>query len=115
MMFFDDDDEATANIQQQVVKHVSRVFDLDFDEAEGEIVNTDTYERIRAELVSRIIELLNTNVEKLFAVLYRIDVTEEKVNEVFNKALPPDVPDMLADLIMERQIQKARSRKEHKP
>jgi hypothetical protein len=111
----DGTDKEEDNIQLQVVHHVSKVFDLNFEDDGSEVVNSDTFQRIRSELVNKIIELLNTNAEKLFAVLYRIDVAEDKVNDVFNNALPPDVPDLLADLIMERQTQKARSRREYKP
>ena len=43
------------------------------------------------------------------SILYRIDVSEKKVNEIFATALAPDVPDLLADVIIERQLAKART------
>jgi len=71
---------------------------------------TTTLETIREALAERIIELLNRNPEKLMVLLYRIDVSEPRVNEIFSTALPPDVPELLADLIIERQLAKAETR-----
>ena len=45
-------------------------------------------------------------------ILYRIDVSERNVNEIFSKSIPPDVPELIADLIIERQLAKARTRAE---
>ena len=71
-----------------------------------------TLEEIRKGLVERIIHLLNVNPEKLMSILYRIDVSETRVNEIFAHAMPPDIPEQLADLIIERQLQKARTRRQ---
>lgn len=65
---------------------------------------------IREALANRIVELLNSNPEKLMMLLYRIDVSEPRVNEIFNNSIPPDVPEALADLIIERQLAKAETR-----
>lgn len=65
---------------------------------------------IREALADRIVQLLNSNPERLMMVLYRIDVSETRVNEIFNTALPPDVAELLADLIIERQLAKAETR-----
>ena len=69
-----------------------------------------TLDTIREALANRIVELLNSNPEKLMMLLYRIDVSEPRVNEIFKNALPPDVPEALADLIIERQLAKAETR-----
>lgn len=73
----------------------------------------DVLREIRLALVEKIIQLLNSNPERLMAILYRIDVREAVVNEIFATALAPDVPDLIADLIIERQLAKARTRAEH--
>jgi len=69
---------------------------------------------VRARLVERIIQLLNTNPERLMAILYRIDVSEARVNEIFSTALPPDMPERIADLVIERQLAKAETRARYK-
>lgn len=94
------------DIQRSASAIIARAFDLDIDEH-------DAYKRIRDQVLNRIIELLTRNPEKLMSILYRIDVPEAVVQSIFDTALPPDVPDQLADLVMERQLAKARTRAEH--
>ena len=83
---------------------IAIAFDMD------DIVVATTLDSIREALVHRIVELLNRNPEKLMMHLYRIDVSEVRVNEIFSSALPPDVAELLADLIIERQLAKAETR-----
>jgi len=92
-------------LARSAAEKISVAFDLD---------EVDSLEAIRAALVNRIIQLLTSNPERLMAALYRIDVQEQRVNEIFTTSIPPDVPDLLADLIIERQLLKARTRREHR-
>ncbi|HCN04755.1 MAG TPA: hypothetical protein DIS79_03975 [Bacteroidetes bacterium] len=92
-------------LARSAAEKISLTFDLD---------EVESLEAVRAALVNRIIQLLTSNPERLMAALYRIDVQEQRVNEIFTTAIPPDVPDLLADLIIERQLQKARTRREHR-
>lgn len=92
-------------LSRSAAEKISLTFDLD---------EVESLEAVRAALVNRIIQLLTSNPERLMAALYRIDVQEQRVNEIFTTAIPPDVPDLLADLIIERQLQKARTRREHR-
>lgn len=94
-------------IVQNVADHVERTFDVDI--ASGNSI-AEAKEQLHATLVERIVELLTKNPERLMSILYRIDVRESLVNEIFSKALPPEVPYLLADAIIERQMQKVRSR-----
>ena len=48
------------------------------------------------------------------AILYRIDVKEGAVNEIMSKSFPTEVPIHLADLVIARQLEKARTRAEHR-
>ena len=93
----------SSEISKKTAAKISIAFDLSDVE---DLAVDDAMARIRAELVERIIRLLNTNPEKLMSILYRIDVSEENVNEIFTKAMPPDVPEELAELIIQRQLQK---------
>ena len=61
-----------------------------------------------AEAVNR---LLNNNFEKLVSILYRIDVSEEKLKMVLKENPGADAGNIIADLIIERQLQKIKSRK----
>ena len=61
-------------------------------------------------LIQRIEELLLHDFEKLKWILYRIDVSEKKLNEALQNS-ESDAPTVMADLIIQRQIEKAESRK----
>ena len=69
----------------------------------------DFYE-LRKILVRRIEELIEKDVEKLKWILYRIDVNEKKVHEALATNAALHYPDVLADLIIDRQIEKAKTR-----
>lgn len=57
---------------------------------------------IKEFLSKRITELMTKNQERFFNTLYRIDVNEMKVAQVLNNS--KNIPDDLADLIIERQL-----------
>jgi hypothetical protein len=62
---------------------------------------------IREFLAKRIAVLMDKNQERFFNTLYRIDVDENKVTQVLNNS--SNVPDDLADLIIERQLQRLKT------
>lgn len=72
--------------------------------------NADVH-RLKAILTERITELLTKNPEKLMAVLYRLDVREHSINEVFNQSLSEDLAENISDLIIARQIEKLVTRR----
>lgn len=57
---------------------------------------------IKEFLSKRITQLMAKNQERFFNTLYRIDVSEKKVANVMNNS--KNIPDDLADLIIERQL-----------
>lgn len=70
----------------------------------------ERFHELRKILIRRIEELIEKDVEKLKWILYRIDVSEKKVHEALATNAQLHYPDLLADLIIERQIEKARTR-----
>ena len=69
-----------------------------------------SFTALRQVLISKVAFLLDHDFEKMIQILYRIDVSEEKVKKTFEAASGPDLPEILADLIIERQIEKSRTR-----
>lgn len=68
-------------------------------------------DEIRLKLVSLINELINKDFDAVVQLLYRIDVTEKKVRAFLDQNTGTDSASILADLIIERQLQKIESRK----
>jgi hypothetical protein len=68
-------------------------------------------EKIREELIYLVNELINKDFHALIQLLYRIDVNEKKIRLYLNENFDKDSASVLADLIIERQMQKIESRK----
>ncbi|HSN09353.1 MAG TPA: hypothetical protein VLS85_09950 [Hanamia sp.] len=66
---------------------------------------------IREKLLVLINELINKDFHALIQLLYRIDVNEKKIRFYLNEKPNEDAAGVLADLIIERQLQKIESRK----
>ncbi|HEX7845083.1 MAG TPA: hypothetical protein VF476_04725 [Chitinophagaceae bacterium] len=77
----------------------------------GPIVTGKSYEDGRQALANRVNELLNADFDKLVSILYRMDVDENKLKGFIEKNPNTDAGLIIADLIIERQIQKIESRK----
>ncbi len=68
-------------------------------------------EELREKLSLHINHLINTNFEKLIYYLYRIDVNENKMRNLLEQKEGENAAGLIADLIIERQLQKIESRK----
>ena len=66
------------------------------------------------ELVSRVNELLVNNFDRLISILYRLDVNEKLIKDSLESAVGQDAAHVISRLIIERQIQKIKSRSEFK-
>jgi hypothetical protein len=71
------------------------------------------------ELQIRLSEYLNqlilTDFQKLIMLLYRIDVSEPKLKQLLQQPPKEDAAKIIAALIIERQLQKIKSRKQYRP
>ncbi|MFN8321925.1 MAG: hypothetical protein U0T74_04655 [Chitinophagales bacterium] len=70
----------------------------------------DSFQAFRHLLIQRIDELIRTDFEKLKWILYRIDVSEKKLSEALKNS-EDDAATIMADMIIQRQLEKAESRK----
>ena len=68
------------------------------------------FQQFRRQLEHEIDYLINHNFEKLLWILYRIDVSEQKVKDQI-ATHPENVAEVIAVLIIERQMQKVKNRK----
>ena len=99
---------------QEVSENISDVFnrfglDLPLSPTDVEDLN-----QLKAYLTDKLKNMLDNNFNLLVNTLYRIDVNEEKLNELFGSKNRAPIPPALADLIIERQLQKIHFRKKYK-
>lgn len=74
---------------------------------------TLSYEELRGRLAAHINHLINHDFEKLVYYLYRIDVDENKMRSLLAAKEGENAAGLIADLIIERQLQKIESRKKN--
>jgi hypothetical protein len=71
-------------------------------------------EEFRKYLTEKMKEMLDNNYNLLINTLYRIDISEKKLAELFSSKNKEFIPEKLADLIIERQIEKIYFRKRYR-
>ena len=100
------------------VQEIERFVEKDFLISEGTslIPSTDlaSLEEFRKYLTGKLKILLEERFDTLVNILYRIDISEQKLSELFSGQNRDFIPASLADLIIERQLQKIRLRKLYK-
>ena len=75
------------------------------------LIDQKNEEELRQKLIALINELINKDFHALIQLLYRIDVYEKKIRLYLNKNTDADSAAIIADLIIERQLEKIESRK----
>jgi uncharacterized protein YwgA len=75
---------------------------------------TISFEKLKETLTSHVNHLINNDFEKLVYYLYRIDVNENKMRQLLHQEEGKNAAGLIADLIIERQLQKIKSRQETK-
>jgi len=78
-------------------------------------VSFKAFEDLRNWLIEQVTYLIDRDFEHLLRILYLIDVNEMKVRKLISENEGEDAPVIIADLILERQAQKIRSRKKYLP
>ena len=65
------------------------------------------------QLKAAVNELINHHFDDLLQLLYRVDVSEAKLRQLLNDFPAADAAGIIANLLLERQLQKIKSRREH--
>jgi len=71
-------------------------------------------EKLRDQLVNLINHLLLNDFNKLVQVLYRVDVSEQKLKQLVQKNPETDAALIITDLLIERQAQKMKTKRSFK-
>ncbi len=77
-----------------------------------ELEETLPYDKLKEQLTERLIYMLHYEMEKLMGILYRIDVRERDVKAAFAQHNPKLIAPLLAIAIIERELEKAKSRRD---
>ena len=77
-----------------------------------ELLDNLSFESLHDKLSDHINHLIQNDFQKLALILYRIDVNEEKLKRLLEENTNKDASTIITDLIIERQLQKIKSRQE---
>ncbi len=91
--------------KDSVISEIARSYDLPA---------TQDKELNREWLASIINDLLNNNFQRLISILYRIDVNETKLRTLLAEHQDINAGTIIADLLIERQLQKIKTRSSFK-
>lgn len=69
---------------------------------------------VKKKLIDLLNDLINNDFDALVQLLYRIDINEKRIRYFLREKNNSDAASVIADLIIERQLQKAESRKTYR-
>jgi phage-related tail protein len=84
------------------------------DELPVKIAAQKSYAEIHTQLSAYINTLIKDDFDKLITYLYRIDVNELKLKSLLQQNTDEDAGNIIATLIIERQLQKIKTRDQFK-
>lgn len=99
------------NQVEEVVKFVEKDFLVNENTSLIPSTEIESLEEFRKYLTGKLKLLLDEKFDLLVNILYRIDINEKKLSELFSGQNREFIPSALADLIIQRQLQKIRLRK----
>jgi len=98
----------------EIVKFVEKDFLINENISLIPSARLESLEEFRKYLTEKLKYLLDEKFDLLVNILYRIDINEKKLSELFSGQNRDFIPSTLADMIIERQLQKIRLRKLYK-
>ncbi len=99
---------------EEIVRFVEKDFLISDNSSLIPAVDLVSLEEFRKYLIVKLKFLLDEKFDALVNILYRIDINEEKLSQLFSGKNRDSIPSDLADLVIERQLQKIRLRKLYK-
>ncbi len=97
--------EAALAIRQQ--------FEIENDIDIFSINDSEKHKAVKRMLVSKISDLIDHEFDRFVNILYRIDVNESKVKKIIAEEPLDKAVEMIADLIIRRQLEKIITRKKY--
>lgn len=98
----------------EIVKFVEKDFLISDNNSLIPSTDLTSLEDFRKYLTEKLKFLLDEKFDTLVNILYRIDINEKKLSQLFSGNNRNSIPSVLADLIIERQLQKIKLRKLYK-
>lgn len=99
---------------EEIVAFVEKDFLIGENDSLIPSIDLNSLEEFKKYLTEKLKFLLDEKFDTLVNILYRIDISEKKLSQLFSGDNRDSIPSVLADLIIDRQLQKIRLRKLYK-
>jgi hypothetical protein len=96
-----------ALILHEMQTNLEKLFDVNIN-----IQKQNSIKELISHLSIQINHLINTNFEKLISVLYRMDVSEQKIKHLLANNDNANAGVIIATLIVERELQRIKTKNE---
>lgn len=91
-------------VEKELIQLINKQMDTD--------ISVDSpAEVLKEKLIGFINNLIQNDFQKLIAILYKVDVSESKLKLLLREGVGEDAADIIATLIIEREMQKIETRK----
>ena len=91
--------------EKELIQIINKQIDTAFTE-------DTSMQELQQKLTVYINSLIQTDFQKLVTILYRVDVDENKLKTILKNEAGKDAADIIAGLIIEREMQKIQTRKQ---
>jgi len=92
-------------VEKELIQLINKQMDTD--------ISVDSHMGVfKEKLIGFINELIQNDFQKLIIILYKVDVDESKLKKLLREGIGKDTPDIIATLIIEREMQKIEIRKQ---
>lgn len=98
----------------EIVKFVEKDFLISDNNSLIPSTDLTSLEEYKKYLTEKLKFLLDEKFDTLVNILYRIDISEKKLSQLFSGNNRASIPASLADMIIDRQLEKQRLRKLYK-
>ncbi|PVD51060.1 hypothetical protein DC498_16720 [Terrimonas sp.] len=94
-------------MEKELIQSLQQVLSL-------QLADTLTKEKLKHIIAERVNDLIQHDFAQLTQLLYRIDINEARLKKLLNEAGEKDAAGIIAELIIERQVEKLESREQFK-
>ena len=79
-----------------------------------QVKDSVTFERLKASISAQLNQYITSDFSRLISLLYRLDISEKKLKDSLQQAGNTKAADIIAEMIIQRQLQKIEARKSFK-
>jgi len=100
--------------KEEIIKLTAEQIIKDFNQFGLEVsfsgIAAYAYEELYKQLLIHIIDLLNYNTQKLYSLLYQIDLSENKIRNIYQDNPDRELSEIVTELILDRELKKVVTR-----